>query len=62
MTGVFAGSSFNPRELVRPKDETSISLASYVSRIYVQLLKAADFNMKLRGRGVPKGVAVQRGL
>jgi hypothetical protein len=59
-TGVFAGSSFDPRESVRLKNETTISLASYAVRMNIQLLKAADFNAKLRGRGVPKGITVQR--
>jgi len=60
ITGVFAGSSFDPRESVRLKDETTISLASYTARMNVQLLKAADFNEKLRERGVPKAVTVQK--
>jgi len=60
ITGVFAGSSFNPKESVRLKDETTISLASYTARMNIQLLKSADFNAKLRDRGVSKGVTVQR--
>ena len=58
--GVFAGSSFNPREKVRLRDETEISLATYASRMNIQLLKASDFNKKLRERGVPKEVSVQK--
>jgi len=58
--GVFAGSSFNPREKVRLKDETEISLATYAARMNIQLLKASDFNERLRERGVPKEVTVQR--
>lgn len=60
VTGVFAGSSFKPRENVRLKDETTISLASYAARMNIQLLKAADFNEKLRGRGCPRKVSVQK--
>jgi hypothetical protein len=60
ITGVFAGSSFDPRENVRLKDETTISLASYTARMNIQLLKAADFNEKLRERGIPKTVTVQK--
>lgn len=60
VVGVFAASAFNPKETVRLKDETTISLASYASRMDMQLLKAADFNEKLRERGCPKGVTVQK--
>ncbi|MFQ6074973.1 MAG: hypothetical protein ACE5Z5_02400 [Candidatus Bathyarchaeia archaeon] len=60
ITGVFAGSSFDPRESVRLKDETIISLASYAARMNIQLLKATDFNEKLREKGVPKAVTVQK--
>ena len=58
--GVFAGSTFNPREKVRLKDETEISLPAYAARMNIQLLKARDFNQKLRERGIPKNVTVQR--
>jgi hypothetical protein len=60
VTGVFAGSSFDPKESVRLKDESKISLASYTSRMNIQLLKATDFNDKLRDREVPKTVTVQK--
>jgi len=60
VVGVFAASAFNPRESVRLKDETTISLASYAARMQLQLLKAADFNEKLREKGCPKGVTVQK--
>jgi hypothetical protein len=58
--GVFAGGAFNPKENIRLKDETEISLAKYAARMNIQLLKAADFNEKMRGRGVPKFVTVQK--
>jgi len=58
--GVFAGSTFNPREKVRLKDETEINLPAYAARMNIQLLKASDFNEKLRERGIPKNVTVQR--
>ena len=58
--GVFAASAFNPKENVKLKDETVISLASYVARMNIQLLKAADFNSKLRDRGCAKQVTVQK--
>jgi hypothetical protein len=60
VVGVFAASAFNPRERVRLKDETTISLASYAARMQMQLLKAADFNEKLQEKGCPKGVTVQK--
>jgi len=58
--GVFAGSSFNPKEKVKLKDETEISLPTYAARMNIQLLKASDCNKKLRERGVPKSVTVQK--
>jgi len=58
MVGVFAAGAFNPKENVRLKDETTISLASYAARMNIQLLKAADFNEKLREHGC--GVTVQK--
>lgn len=60
ITGVFAGSSFDPKESVRLKDESTISLASYAARMNIQLLKATDFNEKLRERGAPKTETVQK--
>lgn len=52
--GVFAGSAFNPREKVKLKDETIVNLPSYASRMNIQLLKAVDFNQKLKERGCAK--------
>lgn len=60
IVGVFAGSAFNPKESVRLKDETEISLATYAARMNIQLLKASDFNDKLRERGVPKEFTTQK--
>ena len=60
IVGVFAGSAFNPKESVRLRDGSKISLASYASRMNIQLLKAADFNSKLRERGCAKSVTVQK--
>ena len=59
IVGVFAGSAFDPKESVKLKDQTKISLAAYAARINIQLLRAADFNQKLRERGVPKEITVQ---
>lgn len=58
--GVFAGQAFNPKDNVRLKSDITISLASYAARMNIQLLKAVDFNDKLRGRGCSKVVTVQR--
>jgi hypothetical protein len=58
--GVFAGQAFNPKENVRLKNDITISLASYAARMNMQLLKAVDFNDKLRGRGCPRIVSVQK--
>ena len=60
VVGVFAGSAFNPKESVRLKDETEISLATYTARMNIQLLKASDFNEKLQERGVQNAVTVQK--
>jgi hypothetical protein len=59
VVGVFAGSAFDPKESVKLKDETVISLASYAARINIQLLKASDFNEKMRERGIQKELTVQ---
>jgi DNA-binding MarR family transcriptional regulator len=60
VVGVFAASAFNPRENVQLKDGTTISLAQYTARRKLQLLKASDFNQKLRDKGCPKMVSVQK--
>ncbi len=48
VTGLFAGNAFNPKENVQLKDGKTISLSSYASRMKIQLLRASDFNQKLR--------------
>jgi len=58
VVGAFAAGAFNPKESVRLKDETTISLSSYAARNNMQLLKAADFNVKLREHGC--SVTVQK--
>ena len=42
------------------KDEKVISLATYAARMNIQLLKASDFNEKLRDRGCHKRITVQK--
>jgi len=58
--GVFAGSAFNPNENVQFRDGSKISLASYAARMNIQLLRAADFNSKLREKGCSKEITVQQ--
>ncbi len=58
--GIFAAGSFNPKEGVKLKDGTQVSLATYASRMNIQLLKAVDFNQRLHERGCPKAVTVQK--
>jgi len=60
VTGIFAGSAFNPKENVQLKDGKTISLASYASRTNIQLLRASDFNQKLREHGCGLEASVQR--
>jgi len=45
---------------VRLKNETEISVATYLARINIQLLKASDFNKKLHEHGCPKKLTVQK--
>jgi len=51
---VHPSAAFNPKENVRLKDETTISLASYAARMEIQLLKASDFNEKFESGAVQK--------
>lgn len=60
VVGVFAGSAFDPKEKVRLKDDMEIGLGAYAARMNIQLLKASDLNQKLRERGVPKEVTIQK--
>jgi hypothetical protein len=55
--GIFAGTAFNPEEKVAVGNET-LSLARYVARVNIQLLKAVDLNEMLRQQGVEKHVTV----
>jgi hypothetical protein len=58
VTGVLAASAFNPKERVRVSDQM-MNLASYAGRLNMSLLKAADFNEKLRERGCSSKVTIQ---
>ena len=42
------------------KDEFKDRVREYAQRMNIQLLKAVDFNQKLKDRGVPKYVTVQK--
>jgi hypothetical protein len=58
--GIFAGSAFNPKESVQLKDGQTIALASYASRMNIQLLRASDFNQKLREHGCALEATAQK--
>jgi len=57
--GIFAGSSFNPKEKVKLKDSAEISLSSYTARMNIQLLTASDFNEKMHSKGCSRRITVQ---
>jgi len=56
---VFGAGAYNPRGKVTVNGQT-ITLAQYASRMNIKLLRPADFNAKLRERGVDKKVTVQK--
>jgi len=58
VTGLFAGSAFNPQEKVSVRGET-MSLATYANRLNIRLLKTADFNEQLRKRGCKRNITTQ---
>jgi len=60
VVGVFAGTAFDPDEKVTLRDGSRVGLAVYAGRLNIHLLKASDFNEKLRGRGCAPNVSVQR--
>ena len=59
VVGIFAGNTFNPEERVYLNEE-EVSLAAYANRMNMQLLKAVDFNKKLRERGCASQITVQK--
>ncbi len=66
VVGVFAGGAFEDIHVkvstVNSKDnsDSTITLAQYAERLNVQLLRASNFNEKLRDKGVPKDATVQK--
>ena len=58
VTGLFAGTAFRPDEKVVVSGQT-ISLASYANRLNTKLLKAVDFNEKLREHGCKPSLTIQ---
>jgi len=68
VVGVFAGGAFedirvkvaNSNSKDNNEGNSTITLAQYAERLNVQLLRAADFNAKLRDKGAPKDVTVQK--
>lgn len=60
VVGVFAGGTFDPRERIRLKDGTNLTLSQYAARCNIQLIRTADLNEKLVQRGVDRQITVQR--
>jgi hypothetical protein len=61
VVGVFAGGAFEDIHVkMTSGNNGAITLAQYAERLNVQLLRASDFNERLRDRGVPKDVTVQK--
>lgn len=61
IVGVFAGGAFEDvRIKMASGNHDTITLAQYAERLNVQLLRASNFNEKLRDKGVPKDVTVQK--
>src|SRR5690606_35579840 len=68
VVGVFAGGAFEEIHVKvangdgnkDSSDGKTITLAQYAERLNVQLLRAANFNEKLRDKGVPKDATVQK--
>jgi hypothetical protein len=60
IVGVFAGTAFDPNEKVLLKDGSRVGLAIYAGRLNIHLLKASDFNAKLREMECALNVTVQR--
>ena len=56
---VFGAGAYDPKEKVVVSGQ-KITLAHYASRMNVRLLRPADFNSKLRERGVDKRVTIQK--
>ncbi len=60
VNAIFAASSFNPNETVKLREGQELSLTQYANRMNIQLLRASDFNEKLRERGIPNTVTTQK--
>jgi hypothetical protein len=62
VVGVFAGGAFEDIhvKVANGTNNGTITLAQYAERLNVQLLRASNFNEKLRDREVPKDVTVQK--
>lgn len=56
---VFAAGTYNPREMVIVNGER-VTLAQYAGRMNIKLLRLADFNEKLRKKGIDKRLTVQK--
>ena len=60
IVGILAASAFNPKETVKMRDGSAISLAQYAARLNIQLLKTSALNQNLQERGIDKYVTVQK--
>ncbi len=60
VVGKFAAETFDPREKVKLKDGTEITLSQYASRLGITLIKASDFNEMMRKWGCSPKVNVQK--
>jgi hypothetical protein len=64
VVGVFAGGAFEEIHVKvangSGSNNSAITLAQYAERLNVQLLRASNFNEKLRDREIPKDVTVQK--
>jgi len=58
VVGMFAGTTFNPREKITI-DGNEISLAQYAARLNINLIRAADLNKRLHERGIPQRITIQ---
>lgn len=60
VVGVFAAGAFEDVHIKMNGSNDTLTLAQYAERLNVQLLRASNFNEKLRDKGVSKDVTVQK--
>jgi hypothetical protein len=62
VVGFFAASSFKPDDNVKLKDGNKLTLAQYAARRNLKIITGAEFNKKLRERGIESYVTVQKNV